>query len=372
MHIKSMLGLVSTGEFYKWQKRRADGRFALDFLRKTHVLVVGGGSVGKRYFGNVLGLGIPSSHVSVVEPREDRRVEIAEHFGDVSVFKTEEDAYASGRHTVVIVANPPAFHIESGKRAIAAGAHVLMEKSISHTTGGVKEFLLAADKAGRLVGVCYVYRFFFFFRYIKKLLDQNALGKIFSAQITFSEYLPDWHPWERPSDWYASRKSLGGSELLDENHTVDFSRWFFGEITGVSARIDRISNVTIDSDDFAEFTCFHDSGTVTQIHQDAFGRKPRKDMWIMGEKGTIFWDSYMGGNRVEWFRGDVRTSEIFQGRVSRDDAFFELLCDFLECVASGRQPFVTGWDALKTLEVCAAAEQSSKEGRRMQRTASFS
>src|SRR3989344_5027360 len=291
-----MFGLIDIGEYHKWQKRRANEGLKPDFLANLRVLVVGGGSVGRRHLANLLGFGI--TNVAIVDPREDRRAELQNHFGTMTTHETEAAAYKAGQYDIVVIANPPAFHIDSGSKPIESGAHVLMEKSISHQVEGVEEFLKKADAAGKLVGVYYVYRFFDTLQYIKTLLDQGALGKVFSAQVTFSEYLPDWHPWEKPSDWYASQKSLGGSELLDENHTVDFARWFFGEITEVTAHVARASEVTVDSDDFAELICYHNSGVISQIHQDAFGRKSRKDMWIMGEKGTIFWDSYMGGNLV--------------------------------------------------------------------------
>ncbi len=358
-----MFGLIESGEYYKWKKRRKDQRFTPDFLNNLRVLVVGGGSVGKRYLGNLIGLG--AGNVAVAEPNAERRAEVREFFGDIPSYETEEAAYAAGNYDAAIIANPPAYHIESAKKAVAAGAHVLIEKSISDKVEGVEDFLKTADAAKRLVGVGYVYRFGDALRHVKSLLDGGALGRVFSAQITFSEYLPNWHPWEPVKETYMARKEHGGSELLDENHTVDFARWFFGDIREVTACVGRLSDLTVDADDFAELTCVHAGGVVTQIHQDALGRKPRKDMWITGEKGSIFWDSYMAANRVELYQGDAGKSEVTFGRMTRNDMFVELLCDFLECVASGKQPMITGWDALKTQKVCAAAEQSSKEGRRL-------
>lgn len=359
----NMFGIISLGDYLKWKKRRKNPKLKLEFLSNLKVLVVGGGSVGKRHLGNLLGLGV--TQVAVVDPRQDRREELQDHYGDIKTFKTEESAYEAEKYDVAVICNPPAFHIESGHKALANDAHILMEKSISHQVEGVEEFLKAADEAKKFVGVCYMYRFFDTLKHIKEMLEKGMLGKVFSVQMTFSEYLPDWHPWEKPADWYAGNKSQGGSELLDENHTVDWARWFFGEISEVTGHVVRAAEVTVDSDDFAEFTCYHESGVVSQIHQDAFGRKPRKDMWIMGEKGTIFWDSYMGGNSVEWHEGGSDKVEVFKGGTSRDDAFVELLYDFLVSVESGKQPVINGWDALKTLKVCAAVEQSSNEGKRI-------
>lgn len=354
-----MFGLIETGEYHKWKKRRKNPNLPVDFLNTLTVLIVGGGSAGKRHLMNVKGLGIKK--VSVVDPREDRRAEIMERFDDTETFKTEEEAYAKNPYNAVIVANPPVFHIESATRAVKAGAHVLVEKNISHQVAGVEEFLKIADDEKRVVSVCCMYRFYDTLQYIKKILDDRALGKVFSSQITFSEYMGDWHPWEKPADFYSSQKKLGGSELYGENHTIDFARWLFGEVNEVAALVKRLADVTVDADDLAEMTCIHKNGTVTQIHQDAFGRRHRKDMWITGEKGTIYWDSYMGGNRVEWYQADTGKTEVFIGKKSRNDAFADLLVDFLECIKVGRQPIINGWEGLKTLRATAVAEQSSKE-----------
>ena len=70
----------------------------------------------------------------------------------------------------------------------------------------------------------------------------------------------------------------------------------------------------------------------------------------------------MGGNSVELHLGGTGKVDIFKGGVSRDDAFFDLLYDFLQCVSSGKQPVISGWDAFKTLMVCEAVEKSSAEG----------
>lgn len=355
-----MFGIGETGEYHKWKQRRKNPNLPKEFLDSLSVLIVGGGSAGKRHLMNTKGLGI--MNVSVVDPRDDRRAEIMERFGDsTATYATEEKAYAENTYNAVIVANPPVFHIESATRAVKAGAHVLVEKNISHQVAGVEEFLKMADANNRIVAVCCMYRFYDTLQYIKNLLTNRALGKLFSSQITFSEYMGDWHPWEKPADFYSSQKKLGGSELYGENHTIDFARWFFGEVTKVFSYVRRLADVTVDADDLAEITCVHESGVITQIHQDAFGRKHRKDMWITGEKGTVFWDSYMGGNRVEWYNADTGRTEVFVGKKSRNDAFTDLLADFLECVKIGRQPVINGWEALKTLKATAVAEQSSKE-----------
>ena len=50
---------------------------------------------------------------------------------------------------------------------------------------------------------------------IKKFLDTNELGQIFSVIAENGSYMPDWHPGENYQISYASNKKLGGGGLLD-------------------------------------------------------------------------------------------------------------------------------------------------------------
>ncbi|TAL19571.1 Gfo/Idh/MocA family oxidoreductase [Patescibacteria group bacterium] len=355
-----MLGWVDHADYRKWQSRQAKGDLPPDFLSGLRVLVVGAGSIGKRHIGNLTALGI--GNVAVVEPREDRRREAQERFGALPFFATEELAYAAGSYDAVVVANPPALHAASGERALLAGAHVLMEKSITDRVETAEHFLRLARRAGKVVAVNYVYRYADTLRTVAELLSRGEIGKIYSAQIVFSECLLDWHPGEHPRAWYAGHKDLGGGELSDENHAVDIARWLFGEVREVMAYVGRLGELTLDADDFAEVTLTHQNGIISQIHLDALGREPRKEMRIIGEAGSIFWDSYMGGNRVELFRAADRRREIFPGAMARNDYFVEQLRDFLLCVARGGRPLAGGDEALAALKICAAAERSSREG----------
>lgn len=355
-----MYGLIEKGEYLKWVRRRE----RVPFASALRALVVGGGSAGGRHVANLLGLGVREVHI--VEPIEAKRRELAERFGAVQTYENETDAHNSGRYDIAIIANPPIFHLESAMRAVNQGADVLVEKNISHSPEGVEEFLRVARQAGKTVAVNCIYRFFETLQYVRALLEKGAIGKVYSAQITFSETMLDWHAWEKPADFYSSQKSLGGSELYGENHTIDIARWLFGEIREVSAYVARLSDVTVDTDDFAELLSIHESGVVSQIHLDALGRQHRKDMWITGEKGTLCWDSYMGKNNVEWYDAESRRTEVYRGTKTRNDAFVDLLVDFLECTREKRQPIVDGSEALKTLQATRAAEESAKAKRRLE------
>ena len=62
---------------------------------------------------------------------------------------------------------------------------------------------------------------------IKKMV-KGYLGQIYNAKSQWSEYLPDWHPWENHIETYPARKDLGGGCSLTLSHELDTFFGFLG------------------------------------------------------------------------------------------------------------------------------------------------
>jgi predicted dehydrogenase len=69
-----------------------------------------------------------------------------------------------------------------------------MEKPISHTLDGVIDAVTEASASGLVFMVGYTYRFWPPLIKAREILHSGALGRPLSTSITFSQYLPDWHP----------------------------------------------------------------------------------------------------------------------------------------------------------------------------------
>ena len=54
----------------------------------------------------------------------------------------------------------------------------------------------------------------------KELLDSGAIGKVLYIRGEFSEYLPDWHPYEDYRSYYMAEKTQGGGSILDQSHIM--------------------------------------------------------------------------------------------------------------------------------------------------------
>ena len=318
------------------------------------ILIIGAGSVGKRHLNNFRELGVDA--LGAVDTREDRRREIAERFSSVRVHPRLDDALSEG-YDAAVVCTPTAFHTDAARRSLMAGTHVLMEKPISDRLEGVAETLALARQRQRVYMVGYTYRFWPPLQAAHDLLSRGAIGRPLFADITFSQYLPDWHPWEDYRDWFMSSREQGGGALLDESHAVDMARWLLGDITHVSCRTGNLSTLQMTADDFAQFTVAIAPDMLATIHVDVFGRQSRRTLSVTGELGNLHVDISQGEIQVY----DVASQSVQTISIAseRNEMFLSEARHFLSCIRDGAAPCVSGEDALETLRVCLAGRESS-------------
>lgn len=319
------------------------------------LLVVGAGSIGKRHLQNFRQLGV--DHVGVVDVRADRRQEVAERFGITRLYP-DIDRALQDDYDAVVVGVPTAYHTEVTVKSVRAGAHVLMEKPISNCWDGLSEVLSEVRRKNLVCLVGYTYRFWPPLLKVNELLERQLIGKVYFADITFSEYLPDWHPWEDYRSWFMSKKEQGGGALLDESHAVDMARWLFGEIEEVFCLTGNISHLEMTADDYAQFIVNYASGASGTIHMDLFGRKHRRSIDTYGEKGNICWEFF--SNRVDVYHVEEGFTETITFTCERNDMFIAEAKHFLDCIAGRAQPRVGMEEAMRTLKVLLAGVESSE------------
>ncbi|HYB44598.1 MAG TPA: Gfo/Idh/MocA family oxidoreductase, partial [Candidatus Methylomirabilis sp.] len=173
-------------------------------------LVIGAGSVGQRHCRNLASLG-QEVLVWDVDPARLREIGMVDRVRPIATF---EEGLAAGLDGA-LVCTPPASHLALGRRALSAGAHLFVEKPISHTREDVEAMLQLAKQSGRRVMVGYNLRFLDSLCRVKELLGEKRIGKPLSVRAEFGAYLPDWRPGRDYRDNYAVRAAQGGGILLD-------------------------------------------------------------------------------------------------------------------------------------------------------------
>ena len=86
----------------------------------------------------------------------------------------------------MIVVVPAALHYEIANKCLAAGKHVLVEKPLWGTSEAeLAEIETLAHKAGVLIYTAYNHRFEPSFIKMKKLLESEALGELYTCRIFY-------------------------------------------------------------------------------------------------------------------------------------------------------------------------------------------
>jgi predicted dehydrogenase len=322
------------------------------------VLVIGGGSIGKRHLRNALALG--AEVVGVVEVKPERRQEVEQIAGRSVASDSIEEAVRRARPDAAVIGTPTGHHRAAAELLMARDIPFLIEKPLTRTLAEARALLEQAGDRDLVVLVGYTYRFWPPLQRVKRLLDAGAVGDVLGVRIEFSEYLPDWHPWEDYRRWFMASAEQGGGALLDESHTLDLLRWFCGEVRSVAAVVDTSGALEITSDDRVALIARMESGAVAEVHMDLLGRAPRKNLVITGSTGTILWDFHL--NRVEVYEAEPGVWTVYPFKNDRNDMFVEELRHFFECVEGKADPRVPLLDGARTMALLEAVRDAAARG----------
>ncbi|UCH26321.1 MAG: Gfo/Idh/MocA family oxidoreductase [Trueperaceae bacterium] len=311
---------------------------------------------------------------------------------DIPVFYTDfEEMLASGELDALIVASSNDTHYPMTVRALEAGLHVLCEKPLALSYDQAAEMARLAQEKGVTNLTPFTYACMPTARYLKELIDSGYLGRPYHLNLRYytgygreSSYL-----------WRFDMSKAGAGAVGDiGSHFIYLARWFFGEITGVFARLGtQITRPATDSaghpyeqaDDSAILTLQFANGALGSIHvttvayeATSFGQVHQ--MEFHGSEGTLHsltdWDRVQRVSGARVGEGAVRDIEIpehiWQG--ARRDTVHNTYRDvfrrqevmtraFVTAVAEGRAVRPDFSDGAVVQRVVEAAQQSHREGR---------
>ena len=167
-------------------------------------LVIGLGSMGKRRVRNLKALGI--EHVAGFDPRLDRRQESAEKYG-IPVFDDLETAMQAFSPQTFVISTPPDLHMHYANYAYERSISCFIEASVVDADN-IKQLSEKIRGTKIVMAPSCTMRYYPGPKKIKELVQSNAIGKILNINYQTGQYLPDWHPWEKITEFYVSKREI--------------------------------------------------------------------------------------------------------------------------------------------------------------------
>lgn len=319
--------------------------------------IVGLGSIGRRHLGNFHTVGV--DQLSAWDVAAPARAAAAKQFPFATIPDTLEAALDGAQG--VVVCTPPDSHLALGRMGMERGAHLMIEKPLTQTTDGVAELLKACDARRLAVLTGYNWRYWPPMLLAERLIGEGRIGAIRAARTEYAYHLTIRYPGQDYRKFYMADAAQGGGCLLDESHAIDYMRWLCGDVTEVSAVVDRISSLDITTDDIADLTVRFANGAVGNIHMNLFAWNMHSHFELMGEEGVLQWRRFE--NEIRLFDPKTNRWEVYPFSCQLNEMYVDEAKHFVACIKGEATPRCDGWDGLKTMQVIEASRRSAAERR---------
>lgn len=294
--------------------------------------VAGLGSMGKRRIRNLQTLGY--HEILGYDIRDDRNKEAENkyHIRTLPNFKSiQYDDFDA-----MIISVPPDVHNTYLKEAVLHKKPVFVEASV--ILSGLQMINRQAKDNAVLVAPSCTLRFHPAIKIIKEIVQSKQYGKVTNFIYHSGQYLPDWHPWERVTDYYVSKKETGGGReivpfeltwIVDVFGLPRHITGFFGRTMEVGAKIDDTYAISLD---------FHDMFGLLLV--DVVSRYATRHLTINMEKAQLVWKWDEQCVRIydvdtqKWTQKQYQTGKSAEGYNSNiiEDMYIEEIQAFINAI----------------------------------------
>jgi len=196
--------------------------------------------------------------VAASSPESARRAQAA--LGAERAFDSAEEMVTADGIDVVHICTPNNLHVPLAEAALAAGKHVILEKPIAMDALSAQTITDAAQDAGRIAAVPFVYRYYPTVREARERVRTGETGPI---RLIHGTYLQDWLLKATDDNWRVETDLGGASRAFADigSHWCDLAEFVTGHrITRLCARTKTAVAERIKSEAHAAFSSVNGAG----------------------------------------------------------------------------------------------------------------
>lgn len=333
------------------------------------ILMIGLGSIGQRhlrnlskYFGNdveFLAYRVRGLQRTFSDTMQIRENVILEEEYSIKTFYDLDEALLQ-KPDIAYITNITSQHIPCAIKALEAGCDIFLEKPISDSMEGIHDLLKVKEKYNKIIFIGFQNRYHPVIKRLRELVQSNRFGKIISVQVEVGERLTTMHTYENYAETYMARKDQGGGVVINQQiHELDYIQWIFGKPESVFAICGTNSNLQIDVEDYCDSIFWIDGeygNFPVYCHADFFQYPPSRKCKVIFENGWVTGDLISA--TLEYTQNDQVKKERFLD-FTRNQMFIDEMEDFISCVETRNQDFLTLEEGIVSMKMALAAKQSS-------------
>jgi UDP-N-acetylglucosamine 3-dehydrogenase len=311
--------------------------------------VIGSGNMGKNHVRIYSGLK-ESNLIAICDPDEKVK-RLAEEYG-CRHYSDYRQMLDKETIDVVSVCVPTSLHYEVGKDVIEKGINVLIEKPITNNMEQAEELIRLAGEKGVKLTVGHIERFNPAVQKLKELVDQGKLGNITSI--------------------IARRVGLFPPQIKDANviidlavHDIDVFNYLLGR-KPVRVYVEKGNALINNREDYADIflkyddvNCFVQVNWITPVKirvLNVTGTKGYAELNYVTQNLVFYKSNYEKNyNGFGDFVVKFGAPEKLEIGVEKEEPLKLELKSFLECIEKGKEPVLTGQEALDILRIALEA-----------------
>ena len=324
--------------------------------------IIGCGRIAKRHAEQIAKVGNLVAVCDIVEEKANELAAIYKATAYNSIEKLLENA---AEVDVIAICTPNGLHAEHSILAVQANKHVLCEKPLSIHASDGKKMIDAAKAANKKLFVVKQNRYNPPIAFLKELIDNKTLGKIYSFQINCF--------WNRPNeyyqDWKGTKNLDAGTLFTQFSHFIDLLYWMLGDVASVKSSINNFAHANIEIEDTGAVIFNMKNGAIGTLNYtvNSFAKNMEGSFAVFGEKGTV----KVGGqylNELEYFNVEGMDAPnlpkgnpangygYYQGSMSNHDKVY---INLIKALQNDDHTFANGEEGLKTVDIIERIYQSS-------------
>ena len=301
-------------------------------MKKFKTAVIGVGYLGQFHAEKYAAL--PDSELAgVVDTDPKRAEEVAQKVGTKAFSDYRE---LIGKVDAVSIVVPTQYHFEVARAFLEAGVHVLLEKPITTTVDEADELIRIAAEKGAVFQVGHLERF----NPVIRAIEGGLNSPRFIESVRIAPFKP---------------RGTDVNVVLDLMiHDIDIIQFL------VNSPVKQINSigapVFTEEEDIANARIQFENGCVANVTASRISLKSERRMRIFQPDAYISMDfqnkkvAVFRKGEGEMFPG-VPNVSIEEKELEAGDALMSEIADFLECIATGRRPRVSGEDGKRALEI---------------------